>query len=323
VIGAALLGGAGAACEDASTNKPPTSLPAVDGGSDAAGRDPEGKAPLRPGSVRVATFNVRLFFDQTCDSGSCGASDFEKVATAAGYAADVERIAIAIAKIDPDVIALEEIETQACLDDLVAKLAQKGLTYPVAHLGEIGTGGSVDVAVLARGTLGEVKTHRDTPLTRPDGSKTTFSRELLEVRFDLGGRKLAMFAAHFRSKASDDPGRRLAEAKATQTIMTATAAELPDALVALGGDLNDEPGSEPINAMEAGGDLVRLAAALPPAQQGTYTFQGKVEAIDHLFVAKSTAARYVDKSIRVVRDATTGGLGSSDHAALSADLSLE
>jgi uncharacterized protein len=311
-----------AACEDNTTARPPTASVVLDAGTEA-GATSDGTQPIRPGVLRIATFNVRLFFDSTCDSGSCASTDFEQVQSGAEYTADIERIATAITKLDADVIAVEEIETQKCLDDLAKRLAQKGLVYPIALLGEIDTPGSVDVGVLARGSLTEKRTHRDTPLTRPDGSKTTFSRELLEVRLSLGGQQIAMFAAHFRSKASDDPGRRLAEATATRTIMTATATELPGAIVALGGDLNDTPGSPPLDAMVLGGDLVRLAAELPAASQATYTFAGQVEAIDHLFVHKNGAARYTSGTVKVVRDGTTGGLGGSDHAALSAELSLQ
>ena len=62
---------------------------------------------------------------------------------------------------------------------------------------ETGLPASIDVAVLSRGTLLEVRRHRDRVLTRPDGTKTTFSRELLEVHVDLRGQRLVMFAATF------------------------------------------------------------------------------------------------------------------------------
>jgi endonuclease/exonuclease/phosphatase family metal-dependent hydrolase len=310
------------ACSDATTDVPTTPPPAaaVDAGPPP---DTTGTAPLHAGTVRVATFNVHLFFDTVCDSGLCGATDFEKAATPAEFDADVARVADAIAKLDADVVAVEEIETQHCLDEVAKRLAQKGIVYPIVHLGETGAAASVDVGILARGTLGEIRTHKDQPIKRPDGTTTTFSRELLEVRLTLADKAMVMFAAHFRSQANDDPTRRLAEAMAAHTIVSGVATELPDALVVLGGDLNDTPGSDPLNALEAAGALVRLAADIPVAAQATYTYAGQGQAIDHLYAPPGTAARYVAGSARVVRDKATGGLGGSDHAALTADLRLD
>ncbi len=295
-------------------------------GSDAAlptaGPSDAGVDASRAGLIRVATFNVRRYFDTVCDSSACAATDFEALPTEAEFAARTERLASGIARIHPDVIALEEIENQACLDALVARLAAKGLAFPVAHLGETGAPASVDVAILSRGALPEVRTHRDLPLTRPDGTPTSFSRELLEVRTTFGARRVVMFAAHFRSKVDDDPGRRVAEANGARTIVSAVAAELPGALVLLGGDLNDTPGSVALEALEQGGALVRVARDLPAAAQATYFFQGAGVAIDHIHVTAAEARRYVPASARVHLDAVYGYAGS-DHGALEASFFIE
>lgn len=290
---------------------------------DGSVTDPDASTGRPSGVIRVATFNVRRFFDTVCETGKCGPADFEELPSQASFDAQVDTLAKGIAVIDPDVIALEEVETSRCLDALAAKLAALGKAFPIVRLGEIGTPGSVDVAVLARGALTEVKTHRQTPIALASGGKTTFSRELLEVRMTFGATKVVMFAAHFRSQSNDDPERRLAEANASRAIVTQTAAELPDALVLLGGDLNDVPGSAAIDALEQGGSLRRVAADLPVADQATYTFQGQKNALDHIFVASSQLARYVPKSAVVYRDDPRGSFASSDHAALGAMFSIE
>ncbi|MDB4941472.1 MAG: endonuclease/exonuclease/phosphatase, partial [Labilithrix sp.] len=289
--------------------------------SDAA--SPDAAPSSRPGLLRVATFNVHRFFDTVCDTGACGPDDYEAVSSPAQFAAQAAQLATGIMTIDPDVIALEEVEDQACLDALTAELASRGASYPIAHLGELGFAGSVDVAILARhGTLDAVKTHHDAPLTRPDGSHTTFARELLELRMTFGARPVVMFAAHFRSQVDDDPGRRLAEAGATRDIMSGVAAELPGALVVLGGDLNAAPGSDAVNALEEGGALVRVAGDLPVADQGTYLYAGSRTALDHVFVVRGQASRYRAMSAHVYREGTRG-LAGSDHAALSADFTID
>jgi endonuclease/exonuclease/phosphatase family metal-dependent hydrolase len=336
-LGLAVIGAAGVltgACSDQSIvpTPPPGVGVAVDGGGvavDGGGGADGDPAPAadggtqRPGVIRVAQFNVRRFFNTVCDSGKCASGDFEDLPTQAEFDAKTDALAKGIALIDPDIIALEEVETQGCLDALNAKLATMGKGFPIAHLGETGSQGSVDVAVLARGTLTEVKTHRDVPLTEADGTMTTFTRELLEVRMTFGARSVVMFAAHFRSQVMDDPARRLAEAKGAQAIVAKTSTDLPDSLVILGGDLNDKPGSDAINAMEAGGALLRVASDIPADAQGTYIFNGVKNAIDHIFVGAPQASRYVPTSSIVYSDSAKGGFSSSDHASLAAEFSIQ
>jgi uncharacterized protein len=301
--------------DDAAAPTPPPPVPQRDAGGDGS------SAAAR---LRFASFNMHLFFDTVCDSGSCATSDFEQVRTEAQFNMQVQDRARGIARIDADVLALQEIETQAALDALTARLKADGFEYPVAHLAETGLPGSLDVAVLARGgTVDEVRLHRDKPITRPDGSETRFTRELLEVHLTYPAGKVVFFSAHFRSKAAgDDEGRRLAEATATRDIMLATAAELPDATVILGGDLNDVPGSPPLDALEEGGALVRILKDLPESSQTTFVFQGQGQAIDHIYAPPRTAERYVPDSALVVRDGAAG-LAGSDHAAVRAEFRPE
>jgi uncharacterized protein len=310
-------------CEDqrvATPSLPTTSSPRDSGTSTDGWGDPT--TTRREGVLRLGHLNVRRYFDTTCDSGQCAAGGFEEVVTESAFKERTDQIAKGLARLEADVITLAEVENQACLDALQAKLKEAGLDYPIAYLGEIGAPGSIDVGVLARGKLANVVTHRkETPLTREDGTKTQFTRELPELHLTFGESSVIVFAAHFRSKADDDPGRRLAEAKATRDIMVATATENTGAVVLLGGDLNDVPGSDTINALEDGDVLFRVAKDLPEAAQGTYTFGGEKEAIDHIFTTASRATAYVAKSATVVRDGN-GGLAGSDHAALYADFKL-
>ena len=310
-------------CDDqkvATPQLPPTPGGSKDSGTPQGWGDPT--TTRRPGVLRLGHLNVRRYFDATCDSGQCQ-SGFEEVVTEAQFASRTEELALGLARLEADVITLAEVENQSCLEALQAKLKEAGLDYPVAHLAEIGVPGSIDVGVLARGTLESVKTYRkETPLTREDGSQTQFTRELPEVHLTLGSNSVIVYAAHFRSKADDDPSRRLAEAKATRQIMVATAEANTGAVVLLGGDLNDIPGSDAINALEEGGALVRVAKDLPEASQATYTFAGEKQAIDHIFTTASRATAYVPKSANVVRDGSSGGFAGSDHAAIYADFNL-
>ncbi|MCC7536562.1 MAG: endonuclease/exonuclease/phosphatase family protein, partial [Deltaproteobacteria bacterium] len=126
------------------------------------------------------------------------------------------------------------------------------------------------------------------------------------------------FGAHFRSRVDDDPARRIAEARAAAAYVEATARERPDAIVVLGGDLNDVPGSDTLDAIEQSGSLVRVARELDDAHAATYDYFGQLLALDHLYVEITAAGAPVPGTVRVRRDSSRG-LGGSDHAALVAD----
>ncbi|MCP3098464.1 endonuclease/exonuclease/phosphatase family protein [Myxococcus sp. K15C18031901] len=278
---------------------------------DAPGTTPD---PIDKGAVRIAAFNVHRLFDTVCDSGSCGGSNYEALPSPTAFENQVSKLSTAIASLDADVVLLAEVETQVGLDALLARLPR----LPHGVLGETGEPASVDVAVLSAHPITAVYGHRERPLVRPDGSSTRFSRELLEVHLDVDGAEVIVFAAHFRSKVNDDPGRRLAEAEATRDIVSQVAARSPQALVVMGGDLNDVPGSEPLQALEKGGDLLRVASDRPTDQTWTYVYSGQRQAIDHLFFARGGGGGYVAGSFRAVREGNSG-FGGSDHAAVHAD----
>lgn len=266
------------------------------------------------GSVRIAAFNVQRLFDTVCDSGACGGNHYEALPTPSDFSLQADRLASAIARLNADVVLLAEVETQAALDGLTSRLPRFGYS----ELGETGTPASVDVAVLSIHPITDVRGHRERTLWRPDGTATRFSRELLEVHLDVNGKKVIVFSAHFRSKSSDDPGRRFAEAVATRNIVAGAAQAAPDALVVLGGDLNDVPGSEPITALERDGALLRVSSDRPDSETWTYAYYGDLQAIDHLYLARG-GGTYVPGSFRTARDPRGNGYGGSDHAAVSAD----
>ncbi|QSQ25159.1 endonuclease/exonuclease/phosphatase family protein [Pyxidicoccus parkwayensis] len=267
--------------------------------------------------LRIAAFNVHRLFDTVCDSGACGAGDYEALPTPDAFATQADRLAQGISRLGADVVLLGEIETQASLDALQSRLP----VYRHAVLGETGAPASVDVAVLSTWPVLLTRGHREQELPLPGGGTTRFARELLEVHLDTPGARTIVFAAHFRSKVSDDPARRLAEAVGAHDIIAATARDFPDALVVLGGDLNDVPGSPPLNALEQDGALLRVSSDRPDSETWTYAYSGDQQAIDHLYLARGVDGRggeYVPGSFRAVREGRSG-YGGSDHAAVYAD----
>jgi endonuclease/exonuclease/phosphatase family metal-dependent hydrolase len=256
---------------------------------------------------RVATFNVRRLFDTVCDSGACEPGDYEELPSQGELDARAIQIAVAIRALDADVISLQEIETQACLDALLAHL---GDTMPYGVLGETNEIASVDVAILSRAPIDLVVGHR--------AQFPFMSRELLEVHTSVDGVKVIMLAAHFKSKVNDEPSRRLYEAESSATVVNDIAAREPTALVVLGGDLNDTPGSPPLDALTVQGGLIRVADDVSDEEQATYIFNGRKQAIDHLLLAPTGTARRIPRSVYSWR-APSGGYGGSDHFALTWD----
>ncbi len=284
-----------------------------DGGSDGGSVDGGGTETR----VRVATLNTHLFFDTVCESRQCGAGDFEALPSQAAFEAKARTLADGIAGLGASVVALQEVETQASLDALVADLPGR---FTDAVLGETGRAGSLDVALVASLPILGVRRHRDRVLVRPDGTHTTFTRELLEVHLQTDGGRLIVLVAHFRSKWQDDPGRREAEATATGQILAELASEWPDATIVLAGDLNDVPGSKTLRALEAEVPLERVAAELHGAET-TFVYQGSAYALDHIYWVSSAGGHYQPGSAEVERDGPRGYAGS-DHAALRADFDL-
>ena len=270
-------------------------------------------------SVRVATFNVKRFFDPNCDSQRCSNGSYEVQPSQSEFDARAAQLATGIRLLESDVVLLQEVESDASLEAISAALDDE---YFTLIMGETGRAASLDVAILARLPLLERFSHYEEPIELVNQPGFTyFEREFLEVHFEFGSSRLIVFNAHFRSKRPpDDPGQRLAEASAAREIILERAASFPDALIVFGGDLNDLPGSAPLNALEDGDLLYRVGEELGD-DAGTYIYRGNSQAIDHLYLYENEAGSYEPGTARVVRN-TPLGLAGSDHGGLTAEFQL-
>ena len=171
--------------------------------------------------------------------------------------------------------------------------------------------------MLTKGTITNVINH---------GTETDFAREFPEIHIDLDGNEVIVFPAHFKSKSNDDPARRLREATKAAEIINEVATDYPDALIVLGGDLNDEPGSDPLNALDSA-DLLRTESDITPQNEQCTHNYGGCSKLDHLYLSINGAGEYVAGSAQVIKDGGCGYgsycLGSSDHSALKAVFKLE
>ena len=190
---------------------------------------PEVDAFLEPPiEIKIATFNVKQFFDTTCDSGRCSAQSYEMLPTESEFEAKSRLLVLGIASLEADVNLLQEVETEACLIALKDLL---GPEYQTAFLGETNASASLDVGIISRLPLIQTVSYQDEaiPLVGQQGN-TYFTREFLEVHLDVQGALLIVFNAHFRSKYPPaDPALRLAEASAASDIVIAASQAHPDA----------------------------------------------------------------------------------------------
>ncbi len=299
----ALLCGCGCAC----THQDPEP-PVVPGQT--------GDGSLDPRRVRIATWNVHNLFDTVCDSsGGCGGTNYEPAVTQAYYQSKVSSVMKGIWTIDADVVLLQEIEKESCLQDVQTLLGMQ--YYPSRAFGEMGNPAGLDVAILTRGQIQNVLTYRDQYwIEQPDGSQKRLARELLGAEIVLpNGVELTAFTTHFVSKASDpEGGRRLGEARLTRRLLDEYIEAHPGRMVIFGGDLNDTPDSEQILTLSSDAALANVTEGMAP--EAVTTWNDSVT-FDYLFYTRTHADKH-DKTEIFCDENRARGFSSSDHCAVKA-----
>ena len=260
--------------------------------------------------ITVGTYNLENFFDTECDSGTDGSGNCNdmELFSIADYNSKLSSVAASIRSIGSDIQIIVEIEDYTAGNALLSQLSD---IYDEVYIA-VKYDGSQNVGVLTKGTITNVINH---------GTETDFAREFPEIHISYLGKSIIVFPVHFKSKSNDDPERRLREATKAAEIINEVAADNPDSLIVMGGDLNDEPGSDPLNALDSA-DLLRTASDLSTNEQCTYNYNG-CESIDHIYLSLAGSGNYISKSAKVIKDGKCGNgsycLGSSDHAAIKAD----
>lgn len=265
-------------------------------------------------TVTIGTYNLSNMFDSACDSGTDGSGNCNdmEVLSSSEFNSKVTAVASSIRKIGSDIQIMVEIEDETSGDAIFSKLSD---IYDDIHLA-VRYEGSQNLGVITKGEITKVVKH---------GTETDFTREFPEIHISYLGKEIIVFPAHFKAKSNDDPERRLREATKAAEIINEVAAQYPDALIVMAGDLNDEPGSDPLNALDSA-NLLRTASDLSSNEQCTYNYDG-CSKIDHVYLSLAGNGEYIPKSAKVIKDGACGNgsycLGSSDHAAIRADFKVE
>ena len=224
-------------------------------------------SPSAPDELRIASFNVENFFGP-------GAELDGGIVTDADYAEKRDRIADAIDRLleRPDVVAVQEVDELAILQDVAAELG--GYT---AYLREGNDERGIDVGFLVKDTVtasnlrqwGKAQTE-DVASTCSDIPGRLFDRPPLSIDVERNGVKLTVFSNHFASKSGTNSDCRVAQAE----FVAGAAAEVEAAggQVLVAGDLNDfedegAPTTLGRDAEPALGPRARAGALLVPVQR--------------------------------------------------------
>jgi endonuclease/exonuclease/phosphatase family metal-dependent hydrolase len=298
---------------------PPTTS---DGDGTADTAPPRDLGPPVP--LSLATLNVRNFFDDADDPVKQ-----DDLPSAAEAAAKLRAVGQALRALDADVVALQEVENRALLTRLRdEELGAMG--YTEARLLEGNDTRGIDVALLSRFPVLQVISHATDRFQGADGDTKyyAFSRDCLEVTLEpTGGRRLVLLINHLRAHdsgaaAAEADARRYAQANRVREIAGEALRTVPDANLAVLGDLNDQPNTKTLTLLTRGTPaLIDVTTLLPAAERYTTVYQGDKELVDYVLVSSGLRADLVAGSVRIPRDSVFDSL--SDHFPVVAEFILE
>jgi endonuclease/exonuclease/phosphatase family metal-dependent hydrolase len=217
----------------------------------------------------------------------------------------------------PDVVVLQEVESLIAIRTFNERHLRN--EYPYALVIDSRDVRQIDVAVLSRLEILDIRTHVDDRIQESDATEPSlvFSRDCLDIELALTRReRLTLFVNHFKSKFVDPKKlvglsgaarqamieselRRSAEQRARQARRTIEIVRqrfpgqrFDRSRFVVVGDLNDHAGSAPLEPLFAGSGLEDALARLPAEERWTHYFksQGTGAQIDAMLLSPRLAA---------------------------------
>lgn len=201
----------------------------------------------------------------------------------------------------PDIAILEEIESVLVIEDLCNRLPSRA-RYPFAAFVPPVAGSAFATAILSRYPIRSVTAH-----ATADGNATageTSLRPLVEVTVDAEGLPVTVFGAHWKSKsdATDTGVVRDAQERTLATRIGMLKSRDPGSFYVAAGDFNQILGEFETLASVSESPwpdwLARCASGDANGPEGSYWFDGRWEAIDHVFHARESETAYRASSFR-------------------------
>jgi endonuclease/exonuclease/phosphatase family metal-dependent hydrolase len=281
---------------------------------------------LQTQPLRLATFNTHALFNDKADS-ELGAA--ETIDTADVYKAHLSGVAKILAKLDADVVVLQEVENESVLTDLAAQPELTARKYDFHALGASDKRG-LRIAALSSIPFQKVVSHAG-EMFRLDGSLITgnngetgpkFAHDCLELHVSLG-RTIVLLGSHLSAASEDTDENRLAASLRTRGIASEY---IGVSGVVVLGDFEDVPGAAPINAIV--GDAPKLASAvltLPSAAQYTYVQGDTKKLLDDQYADPAMVAVRDAASVTVLQDADLDAPSASisDHSPVAVTYNIQ
>ena len=164
-------------------------------------------------------------------------------------------------------------------------------------------GGAMDAVSAVAGAGGQIVLNLGAGRIDPSNTAFANSRKPLVTEFTVDGQQIIVVANHFNSKGGDQPlygptqppvngseTQRLAQAQAVGSFVAGLLAINPNANIVVTGDLNDFQFASSLAPLEAAG-LTNLTNSLPENERYTYSFQGNLQALDHMWVSGNLLAK--------------------------------
>ena len=275
-----------------------------------------------PSTLRIASYNVLNLFDKIDNP------DKKDEGTPPKPEAAQKALAEVIDASEADVFAFQEVEN---LEILTEFRDNHGLAeeYPYLVLVEGNDNRGIDVALMSKHPINNVKTHKDAKFKVPGEGDRGFLRDVLQADIDIPAYgPVRFFATHFASKLGGERADRMreAEAGAAREIIKAETRDFPGQKYVVMGDFNDSPDSPAVQTMlkkdESGWGLVDGFRNEPDAV--SYPTNPKTakkwgyKRIDQILMSPEMAA--TQKSEAVFKHDKSAD--ASDHWMVTADFSL-
>ena len=250
-------------------------------------------APVGRVSFRVMCYNVENLFD-LYDDPATDDDDFlpsgNRRWTPSRYTRKLRRIAQAISAAGewdtPALVGLCEVESDTALTHLLARtpLRRQEYRYLVAQ-GSDRRG--IRVALLYQRDKFRYIGHRSVALKFRSARRS--ARDVLHVWGEIGSRDtLDVIVCHFPSKYAgekESEALRLEAARTLGRLCDSLSQGRLHPLQIVMGDFNDEPGSECMRQITAGGSLLNLFPAVRPSgSRGSQKYRGDWSQLDQILV---------------------------------------